>query len=376
MNVFQLLIQKSVLLAVLFVPLFYGCGESEPVKIGYVAGVTGRHSELGIGIRNGIHLAVSDLNESGGINGRKINLVVRDDGGSPEQAARVINELMDDNVQIIIGPLLSKMARATIEVITGRDVLVFSPTISTNALSKIDDNFLRLIPESSFQAESIAAAIHVSPHRQLGVVYDSSNAAYTKPIYELFKRRMDESGRNITYVNDLSGGQEKDLSAVADEIVEKNVDALFFVTSSIDAGELSQQIRKKDQDVQFYGTYWVKSGKIIEIGGRSVEGMILSTIFESPVKDQVYIDFEEKYKKQFIVEPNWPSVYGYESMMIIAEGAGEAGSFEPGEVKEAIIRIGEFEGLEEKIKIDEFGDAVRSRGLVQISDGTFVRLDI
>ncbi len=131
------------------------CSDTTPIKIGYVAGLTGRHSELGIGVRNGVTLAVDAINSTGGINGRKVEVVVRDDKSDPAQGTKVIKELLQMQVPVIIGPLLSKMASATLAAIDGQNVLVISPTISTDTVIDKDDNFLRVIAESSFQGESI-----------------------------------------------------------------------------------------------------------------------------------------------------------------------------------------------------------------------------
>lgn len=359
----------------LFCCFLVSCGEKEAVKIGYVAGLTGRHSELGIGVRNGVILAVDRINKAGGINGHRLEVVIRDDGGSPSQAAKALNELIEMEVPLIVGPLLSKMAQTTIDIIDGKNVLVISPTISTDLVANRDDNFLRLIPESSFQGESIASAITKTEYKKIAVIYDAQNSEYTKPIFDVFARRMKDSGREISYVNDLTGGQEKELAKVAEQIVGSQCEAVFFITSSIDAGEICQQIRKQEKTIQFYGAYWVKSGKIVEIGGRSVEGMILSTIFERSNKSTAYDEFAGQYEYEFKSKPNFTSVYAYETVMVMAEGMRLSNSFEPVEIKTAILTKAVFDGLEEQFRINRYGDVERSKSLVQIRNGEFVRLD-
>lgn len=362
-------------LYIIAITLLTGCGETEPLKIGYVAGITGRHSELGIGVRNGLMLGITHLNESGGVNGRTLELVVRDDKGEPDKLNGIIDEFIAEDIHLIAGPLLSKMAQATLDAIEGKDVLVISPTISTDLVSNRDDNFIRLIPESSFQGESIADAVLTERYQRIGVIYDGTNGPYTRPIFEVFKNKMEKGGREIVYINDLLDGQEKVLDKVAAEVVEAKCDAIFFITSSIDAGELCQQIRKKDKKTQFYGAYWVKSGKIVEIGGRSVEGMVLTTIFEREIKSEAYKDFSISYQEKFKSTPNFTAVYAYEIVQTLAQAMKRSGSFEPDKIKEAIIEQGTFEGLEEHYYIDEYGDVKRSRALVTIKDGRFLRID-
>lgn len=361
---------------ILISSLLYSCSNDTKIRIGYIAGLTGRHSELGIGVRNGVLLAIDTLNQSGGVNGRQLEVITRDDQDDPEQAALAIQELISLKVPVIIGPLLSKMAKATLNTIKNQNVLVISPTISTDLISNINDNFLRLISEGSYQGESIAAAVIKTDFNRLAVVYDAANSEYTKPIYDIFTKRMKEAGKEVIYVNDLTDGQENNLAKVASEIVEAGCNGLFIITSGIDAAELCQQVRKHDKQIQFYGASWVKTGQVIEIGGRSVEGMILSTIFERTEKSADFEEFATKLKYMFKSEPNFSSVYAYEAVMVMAEGMKLSGSFDARKIQAAILKKGEFKGLEENFRIDQYGDAFRSKSLVQIQDGRYVRIPL
>ena len=352
------------------------CGDNSPIQIGYVGGLTGRYSQLAIGVRNGVTLAVDTLNKNGGVNGRQIELVVRDDKSDPAEGEKIFTELIEMKIPVVIGPLLSKMAATTLRAIKEQNVLVISPTVSTDAILNMDDNFLRVIPESSFQAEIISAAITGTDIKSVAIVYDLANKAYTEPIYDVFKKRMTEAGVEIAYVNTLKNAKIKYFSVIADEIVDAAPDALFLVTSSIDGGELCQQVRKKDNAIIFYGSHWVKSGNIIEIGGRSVDGMFFASHYESNEKSDLYKEFHTKFINAFKSTPNFPSVYGYEAVMAMADGMGDSKSYDPERIKAAILAKGKFQGLEEIFKINQYGDAERSRSLVQIENGDFVRVDL
>ncbi len=148
------------------------------VKLGFSAGLSGLQSELGISGRNGALLAVEELNRKGGIHGKKIELLVADDKNDP-QAAQVADEsLMDKGVQIIIGHMVSGVAKATLEHTDIRKVLFISPTIVTEELSGIDDNFIRVIASNTVQGYSLAkAALQETGVRKIAVVYDGRNAS-------------------------------------------------------------------------------------------------------------------------------------------------------------------------------------------------------
>ncbi len=104
-----------------------GCSRNDPVKIGMVAGLSGRMSQLGVSARNAVQLAVAQANEEGGINGRQIELIIRDNQGDPVLCGQAIRELADLGVAGIIGPLMSKMATSVLETIEKKPVVVISP---------------------------------------------------------------------------------------------------------------------------------------------------------------------------------------------------------------------------------------------------------
>jgi branched-chain amino acid transport system substrate-binding protein len=74
-----------------------GCEKKkEPIKVGFVGGLTGRLSDLGSGGRNGVMLAVEEINNAGGISGRPVELITKDDKQDPEVAVKVDKELIDE----------------------------------------------------------------------------------------------------------------------------------------------------------------------------------------------------------------------------------------------------------------------------------------
>lgn len=86
------------------------CSPDEPIKIGLIAGLSDRGSDFGESVRNGVILAIEQQNQAGGINGRKIELVVRDDGQDKAVATKAAEELISLRPDIIIGPVTSSMA--------------------------------------------------------------------------------------------------------------------------------------------------------------------------------------------------------------------------------------------------------------------------
>ncbi len=347
----------------------------KPIQVGFVASLSGRLSQMGVSARNGVELAVENMNKRGGILGRKIQFIPKDNKGDPNTTYKVIRELIDEGVKIIIGPLTSNMADPTIKAIQGKDVLVVSPTISTDAVKDLDDNFLRVAPVSSEQAKSIAKEILNEGYNVAAVVYDSSNKAYTEPVYQLFKELFEREGRKITYVNSLADKERLSFLQIAEEIKESQAETLILITSGIDAASLCQQIRKIDLAIKIYGSSWVKTNDLIEHGGKSVEGVSLVSAFEGAEKTEDYLTFQEQYKSVYKGDPTFVSVQSYDAIQVVFSGIKTSNSANPKLIKEAILKTKTFKGLEETFMINEFGDAIRKLSVFVVKEGRFVRID-
>jgi branched-chain amino acid transport system substrate-binding protein len=105
-----------------------GCAPREPIRIGLLAGLSDRGSDFGESVRNGVILAVEQQNQAGGIHGRMIELVVRDDGQDREQAIKAANELIALRPDIVIGPVTSSMAVVVQPMLSQAGLVMISPT--------------------------------------------------------------------------------------------------------------------------------------------------------------------------------------------------------------------------------------------------------
>ncbi len=160
----------------------FGSGEKPPVKLGFVGGLTGTLSDFGIAGRNGVILAVAEANKRGGINGRQVVLITRDDKNDPEVARAVDRELIEEGVVAIIGHMTSTMTMAAVPLINSQKIVLISPTASTDDLTGIDDYFFRTrLPtrsETDHISEYLTAKIEL---KRVAVVYDISNKAFSEP---------------------------------------------------------------------------------------------------------------------------------------------------------------------------------------------------
>ena len=161
--------------------LLAGCGGEEPIRIGLLAGLSDRGSDFGESVRNGVILAIEQQNQAGGINGRMIELIVRDDGQEREQAIRAAEELIALRPDIIIGPVTSSMASVVVPLMNRANQTIISPTVASTDFHGKDDTFFRVNRTTREAALHHASVLYERGARRVGIAFDASNCPIPIP---------------------------------------------------------------------------------------------------------------------------------------------------------------------------------------------------
>jgi branched-chain amino acid transport system substrate-binding protein len=354
-------------LALLAALALAACRPSEPIKVGFVSGLSGRHYDLGISSRNGVQLAVAEINAAGGIGGRPIELLVRDDEQRPEAARAAVEELVRQGVVAIIGHATSSMAEATLPIVDRERVLMVSPTVSSTAFRGKDDWLIMLHPSTAESAAKMADWLARSGGpRRVTVVFDLSNRAYTQSWHDHFKVEQEARGGAVTSLP-FTSGEVGSWSALAARALEGKPDAALIIANSLDSAALAQQLRKARPGVPLLGTEWGFTHDVLAHGGSAVEGahFIQKVDVNSPVPR--YLRFKAAYEARFNRPIDFAAILSYEATELLAAGlrrdATRAG------VRAAVLGIGTLHGLQTDFTIDRFGDVQRRHFVMSVKGG-------
>lgn len=351
-----------------------GCTRNEPVRIGYVGTLTGRHADLGIAGRDGVVFAVEEANRAGGVEGRPVELLVRDDRGDPETAKRAVQELIDRKVAAIVGPMTSGVALAVAPVVNGSDVAMVSPTVSSNELTGHDDNFLRVYAPS----RSIARKLAEHARQRLGigrvaVIYDLANKAHSEGWYRHFRERFEELGGEVVAVKPYDSTGSVAFLAISREVAAARPGGVLMLAGGLDTAMFSQQFRKIGAGIRLLASEWSSTDELILHGGAAVSGIIFYQNFNRHDASPRFTSFREAYRQRFSSEPEFGAVYAYDAARVTLQGMASAQ--EGGSLMAAIVRLGRFAGVQGEILIDRYGDAERTPFLMTVRDGCFMRLE-
>lgn len=347
-----------------------GCGQHEPLRIGFIGGLSGRVADLGIGGRNGVQLAIDARNAAGGIHGRKIELIAEDDKQDAETAKQVASKLIGLKVAAILGPMTSSVATAIVPLANEAKLPIISPTVTTNALSGLDDYFFRVV-SSTRSYSRISAEYHVRKGiRRVAVLYDTRNRAYTDSWLIDYRTAFAALGGEVVVATEFASSDDVHFAVLAKQLLESRPDCILILANSVDTAMFLQQIRKLDQKIALAGPEWAATERLIELAGRSAEGFIAAQFHERQSRKPEYLTFSKAYRDRFGIDPGFAGLNGFEAANVLLEALDK----KPGDqsLKQYLLSKRGFAGVQSEIVFDAYGDVARPTYVTVVKDGQFV----
>lgn len=352
------------------------CNKSnEPIKIGVLGTMSGINSDFSVSGRRGVELATYEFNEAGGLNGKKIELVVKDDKSDANVSLRRKKEFVEEGVSVVIGPYTSGMIVNSMDYLRDKEILIISPGISADSLSDIDDNFIRFIETTKEEAVVLADMAKKNNNKNFAVIYDITNKGFNEALYNNFKKLLESNGGSVSIIKTFTSNQSENYSTLAKDILDSKVEAVLIIANSADNARVTQQIRKVGSQVRIYSPLWSNTTDLIEKGGNAVEGMFIVGSIDLNNKEKRFVDFYKNYLNKYGEEPSFSSVYSYEAANALFDAMKESPNLNPSTLKKTIIEKKNFKGLQGDYQINKFGDNIRKYMIFKIEDGKLRKVD-
>lgn len=341
------------------------CNSSDPIRIGFIAGTSGRGADLGASGRDAVQLAVEQCNQNGGIRGRPIQLFIRDDQQNPEIARLAVQELVDEGVVAIVGPMTSDMALAVTPVLNKARIPNMSPTVTTQVLSGRDDFFLR-VSATTREYATRSAMFHAKSGnmRRVAAVYDLANQSYCNSWIENFSAAFKANGGLVVTAIGFEINQGRTFFDIARELLAAEPDGVLIVANSMDSALLCQQVRKMNTDIRITLADWGATERLLELGGHAVEGVTVIQVFDRSSTAPAYLAFRNAYVVRYQREPGFPGVFSYDAIQVILTALQAQKKDE--NLKTTILALQDFNGLQERFSFDTFGDVRRTNASISV----------
>lgn len=344
--------------------------QQEPIRLGGAFNLSGRHYDLGVSGRNGATLAVEELNAAGGVGGRRLELIVKDDEQDPEAARRAVRELVDQGVVAIVGHMTSAMTEATLAQANQARVLMVSPTTSAARYEGLDDWLVLLnLSTRASTAALVERMIRVEKVRRLAVVQDLSNKVFTQAWVDGVREELGRRGAEAAVVT-FTSGEARPLGEVAALALAGRADGVLLLANSLDSASLAQQVRKRDPRIQLFGSDWGFTQDVVAHGGQAVEGAIFTQKVNIEDQSPRFSRFRDAYLARFSRAPDFGAALSYEAVQLVAAGLRRDATREG--LRRALLTLGTFEGLQGPLRLDRFGDVERQQFVLTIRGGRIV----
>ena len=356
-----------------------GCaasGESDVIRLGLAGPL---NEPPGKGMHQGALLAIEEINARGGVLGRRLDLVVRDDAMNPARAIEVAEEFRDrTDVVAVVGHLSSGASIAASDVYNepGKGLLAISPGATSPEMSTTGEWTFRVCPSDLQQATALAEwAFHDLGRRRAVIVY--VNDSYGRGVRDAFTPVFERLGGTVLsadpYLPDLLEDDGRALDPYLERGIRNDMDALVIVG----VGDEVTDILRASRRLGFQGTVMGTDGLMgIAAAGTVAEGVVISSGFLVDRPTPTARDFVERYRERFGELPRDGSAHAYDTVMLLAHAIDQVGTDRKA-VRDFVASIGTgasaFEGVTGTIRFDQHGDAVGKGVLIGIvRDGRVV----
>lgn len=347
---------------------------ADTIKVGLAGPHTGDLAPYGLPSKDAAEMVVADINAAGGINGKKVELLVADDQCKPEIATNVATKLVSEGVNIVIGHVCSGATKAALGIYKGAKVIAISPSATNPPLTKGGEypNFYRTIAPDDDQAMLAASfATDKLNAKKVAVLHDKGD--YGKGFADFAKEAIEKGGKAKVVMYEGIQPGAMDYSAVIQKLNKEKADVLIFGGYHPEASKLLSQMNKKKIKVAFIGPDGIKGDGFLKIAGKDADGVYATgpmDVTKYPLNGKA----REAYKAKFGKEPGTFFDQAYAATLAALNAIKVAGGTDYEALGKA-LKSSEIETTVGKIKFNAKGDAEGvGFSVYQVKNGSFAEV--
>lgn len=359
--------KRSLIAALAFGFALTACTKSEnEIRVGEYGSMTGNDATFGVSTNKGIRLAFDEVNEKGGIKGKKIKLITVDDEGKTEVAAQAVTRLItQEKVVAVLGEVASARTKAAAPIAQEYKIPLITPSSTNPDVTKIGDYIFRVCFIDPFQGLVMAKFTNDTLKLKKAAILRDVKNDYSVGLADVYAAEFKKMGGEI--VADLSyQAGDVDFKAQLTEIRSKKPDAIFIPGYYTEVGLIAKQARGLGIKVPLLGGDGWDSSKLSEIGKEAVDGSYFSNHYTNESTDPVVQDFIKRFQAKYGETPDGLAAAGYDAAKVLAAAMEKAADLSPTSIRDEIAKTKDFPGVTGKITLNETRDAVKPAVVVQV----------
>lgn len=349
-----------------------GGEDAKTIKIGGNFELSGAVAAYGEAENEGAKLAVEEINKDGGIDGKKIEYISKDNKSDNNEAASVAANLTTkDEVVAIIGPATSGATKATLPNLSKAKVPAVTPSGTDDAITvqkgKVQDYIYRSCFQDSFQGKILAKYAHENLKADKAIILGDNSSDYGIGLTKAFK---DEYKGKIVAEENFTEG-DKDFQAVLTKIKDKDFNVLYIPGYYTEAGLIIKQAREMGIETPIVGADGFGDAKLVETAGASnVSNVFYTGHFstKAPATDKVE-PFIKAFKEKYGKEPSSFNALAYDAVYMVKQAIEDEGSADSSAIKKGLESLKDFKGVTGEMTIDKEHNPEKSAVVLGLTDG-------
>jgi branched-chain amino acid transport system substrate-binding protein len=347
-----------------------GSAAEDAIPLAYTATLSGDFASYGLEMREGIDLAIEEINANGGVLERDLTTEV-DDEGKPANGPVIAQQFCDDgSIPAVLGFSFSSVALSGLPIYTQCGLPIVASAVTSPELSGASDIFFRTVFTDAYQGAE--AARFISEHRgvkKIAVLYQQDD--YGKGVADAFSTAFEEEGGTVTSSQAYQLGTVN-FGSIVGTALSDDPDAVFIGGFYTEAGKIVTQVRDAGSDAPIFASDGAASPLFLDLAGSNAEGVEVYAAFSASDPRAEASGFVSAFQEKYGKEPSSWAALAYDATYVVAEAIERAGSTDRAAVADAIRQTADFDGVSGTISFDEDGNRVGELTFQRVEDGEFV----
>ena len=333
---------------------------ADTIKIGLMGPMTGAWAAEGQEMKQVVDMLAEELNQQGGLLGKKVEVISEDDAGDPRQSSLAANRLATQGIVAVIGTYGSSITEASQNIYDEAGIVqVANGSTAIRLSEKGLKNFFRTCPRDDEQGKVAVATIGKSGFKKIAILHD--NTSYAKGLAEEAQANLKGMNIPVVFFDALTPG-ERDYNAILTKMKAAGPDFVFFTGYYPEAGLLLRQKKEMGWNVPFMGGDAVNNPDLVKIAGApAAEGFsFLTPPLPKDLDTPEAKAFVASFQKKFSTAPKsiYPVLAG-DGFRVVTAAIKGAGSAEPAKVSTYLkTTLKDFPGLTGKLSFNDKGDRI------------------
>jgi branched-chain amino acid transport system substrate-binding protein len=345
--------------------------QAQTIKIATLAELSGSGASAGTNFKNGVELAVKEINAAGGILGKKLENSVSDTQTNPGVAKGLAQKAVDAGVVAVFGPVFSGSIMVSMNETKRAEIPNFVAGEATGITQQGNPFVFRTSFTQSTAMPKVARYIQ-GDLRAKSVTVMYVNNDFGKGGRDAIVRSLE--GRRLTVAADISTEPGQiDFSASVLKAKQANADVLFVYLNEEESARLLRELRKQGWDKPIIGESTLTGQKVIDLAGEAANGALahVGLTVDAPVP--AMLAFRAKFEKEYKYVSDHNGIKGYTGVYIMKaaiEKSGKADALSIAKTMKGItISAAQYPNIIMDVTYDDKGDLVRDSFLVEVKNG-------